>query len=331
MAHRKIIGAVAALSLFAAAADTLAQPAKQDAAAGFPSRPIRLVLMVPPGGGSDGLARTLAPRLTENLHQQVIVDNRPGAGGIIGTEIVARSNPDGYTLGLVTVRHAVNQSMYNKLPYDALKDFEPVTMAGSFGSVLVVNPKSPINSVKELIAMARQKPGELTFASSGAGGGPHLIGEFFALTTGIKLTHIPYKGGGPAITDLIAGNVTMSFATLTSALQFVKSKRLRALAVVSKERSSQLPEVPTMAEAGVPNIVVRDWVGIIAPRGTPKPILDKLAAEVSRALKDPTSQERLTLLGVEVVGSTPGEFREVIASDIPRWGKVVKAAGITPE
>src|SRR5258706_6703026 len=236
MTDRAFAGAIAALSLIAAGVDARAQSVPRDAAA-YPARPIRLVLLVTPGGGSDGMARTIAPRLTENLGQQMLVDNRPGAGGIIGSEIVAKATPDGYTLVLVTVRHAVNPSMH-KLPYDTVRDFEPVTMVAVFGSVLVVNPKAPINSVKELIALAKQKPGELTFASSGAGGGPHLIGEFFALTTGVKLTHVPYKGGGPAITDLIAGNVNMSFATMTSALAFVRSGRLRPLAVVSKNRSA---------------------------------------------------------------------------------------------
>jgi tripartite-type tricarboxylate transporter receptor subunit TctC len=331
MAYRKLAGAAVALSFIGANGVGYAQSAGRDAAVGFPNRPIRLVLLVAPGGGSDAVARTIAPRLTENLGQQVLVDNRPGAGGIIGSDIVAKANPDGYTIMFATVRHAVNPSMYNKLPYDTIKDFEPVTMAAMFGSVLVVNPKAPINSVSELIALAKQKPGELTFASSGSGGGPHLIGEFFALNTGIKLTHIPYKGGGPAITDLIAGNVTMSFATMTSALAFIRSGRLRALAVVSKERSGQLPEVPTMAEAGVPNIVVRDWLGVLAPRGTPKPIIDKLAAEFGRVLKDPNNRERFAALGVEIVASTPNDLREVIESDIPRWAKVVKAANIKPE
>jgi tripartite-type tricarboxylate transporter receptor subunit TctC len=323
--------AAGALALSLIGADACAQSVARDAAVGFPNRPIRLVLLVAPGGGSDAMARTIAPRLSENLGQQILVDNRPGAGGIIGSDIVAKATPDGYTIMLATVRHSVNPSMYNKLPYDTVKDFEPVTMVAIFDSVLVVNPKAPFNSVTELIALAKQKPAELTFASSGAGGGPHLIGEFFALNTGIKLTHIPYKGGGPAITDLIAGNVSMSFATMSSALAFIRSGRLRALAVVSPQRSSQLPDVPTMAEAGVPNIVVRDWLAVLAPHGTPKPIIDKLAAEFRRILKDPNNRERFAALGVEIVASSPNELREAIASDIPRWAKVVKAANIKTE
>src|SRR6185503_11858469 len=228
--------------LIAASGTALAQPAKGDAAA-YPARPIRLVVPVPPGGSSDGVARVLAQRLTDSWGQQVIVDNRSGAAEIIGTDIVAKANPDGYTVVLVSLRYSVNPSLL-KLPYDLVKDFEPVTMTAAVGNVLVVNAKTPVKSVKELIALAKQKPGELTFASSGIGGAPHLTGEFFALTTGVKLIHIAYKGGGPAIADLVGGNVSMSFASMTSSLPFIKAGRLRPLAVSSKERSAQLPEVP---------------------------------------------------------------------------------------
>jgi tripartite-type tricarboxylate transporter receptor subunit TctC len=296
----------------------------------YPSRPIRLVVPVPPGGSSDGMARILAQRLTETWGQQVLVDNRTGAAEIIGTDIVAKAAPDGQTLVLVSLRYSVNPSLF-KLPYDVIKDFDPVTMTAAVGNVLVVNVKSQVKSVKDLIAVAKQKPGELTFASSGIGGAPHLTGEFFALTTGIKLTHIAYKGGGPAIADLVGGSVSMSFASMTSSLPFIKASRLRPLAVSSKERSPQLPEVPTMAEAGVPNIVVRDWQGILAPRGTSKPIVDKLHAELVGILRHPGNQERFAAMGLEVIASTPGEFREAIASEVKRWAKVVKDAGIKGE
>ena len=306
-----------------------AQPAKGTAEV-YPARPIRLVVPVPPGGSSDGMARVLAQRLTEAWGQQVLVDNRTGAAEIIGTDIVAKANPDGYTLVLVSLRYSVNPSLF-KLPYDVIKDFDPVTMTAAVGNVLVVNPKSPVKSVKELIALAKQKPGELTFASSGIGGAPHLTGEFFALTTGVKLTHIAYKGGGPAIADLVGGQVAMSFASMTSSLPFIKAGRLRPLAVSSKERSAQLPEVPTMAEAGVANVVVRDWQGILGPRGMPKPILDRLHAELVRILRHADNQERFTAMGLEVIASTPGEFREAIALEVKRWAKVVKDAGIKGE
>jgi len=322
-----VLGAIAALTI---SADACAQAGKPDPAAGYPNRPIRLIVPIAPGGSSDGMARILGQKLTESWGQQVLVDNRPGAGEIIGTEIVARSNPDGYTMELVSLRYSVNPSLL-KMPYDTVKDFAPITMTAAVGNVLVVNVKSPITSVKELIALAKQKPGELVFASSGIGGAPHLIGEFFALTTGIKLTHVAYKGGGPAVSDLLGGNVAMSFASMTSSLQFIKAGRLRPLAVSSKERSAQLPDVPTMAEAGVPNIIVRDWQGLVAPHGTPKAIVDKLAGETRRILRDPANQERYATLGLDIIASTPEEFDASIKSEIQRWAKVVREANIKAE
>ena len=330
MAYRYLVGAIATLTLVVANGNTGAQPGRQDVAAAYPGRPIRMIVPVPPGGSSDGMARILGQKLTESWSQQVLVDNRAGAAEVIGTEIVARANPDGYTMGLMSLRYSVNPSLL-KLPYDTVKDFAPITMTAAVGNVLVVNVKSPLTSVKDLIAAAKQKPGELTFASSGLGGAPHLIGEFFALTTGIKMTHIAYKGGGPAISDLLGGNVSMSFASMTSSLQFVKAGRLRALAVSSKERSAQLSDVPTMAEAGVPNIVVRDWQGLVAPRGTPKAIIDKLAGETRRILRDPANQERFATLGLDIIASTPEEFGAAIKSEIERWAKVVKEANIKAE
>jgi tripartite-type tricarboxylate transporter receptor subunit TctC len=312
-----------------ASAGALAQASGQGGAM-YPTRPIRLIVPVPPGGSSDGMARVLGQRLTERFGQQVVVDNRAGAAEIIGTDLVAKANPDGYTLVLVSLRFSVNPSLM-KLPYQALKDFEPVSMTAAVGNVLVVNPKSPIRSVKDMIALAKQKPGELTFASSGIGGAPHLIGEFLALQTGIKLTHIAYKGGGPAIADLVSGNVSMSFASMTSSLPFIRSGRLRPLAVSSKERSAQLPEVPTMGEAGVPDIVVRDWQGILAPRGTPRTIVEKLNGEIARILRSSDNQDRIASMGLEVIASTPEEFRSALVSEIERWGKVVKAANIKAE
>ena len=330
MFYGKCMVVMAALSFVGANGNTWAQPAKADAAAGYPHRPIRLVVPVPPGGSSDGMARILGQKLTDKWGQQVLIDNRAGAAEVIGTDIVAKASPDGQTLLFASLRFSVNPSLL-KLPYDTLRDFAPVTMTAAVGNVLVVNVKSPITSVKDLIALAKQKPGELTFASSGLGGAPHLIGEFFALTTGIKMTHVAYKGGGPAVSDLLGANVSMSFASMTSSLQFVRAGRLRALAVSSKERSAQLPDVPTMAEAGVPNIVVRDWQGLVAPRGTPKPIIDKLAGETRRILRDPANQERFATLGLDIIASTPEEFGAAIKSEIERWAKVVKDANIKAE
>jgi len=326
----KQMGAAAALSLIAGGGPALAQPAKKDAASTFPVRPIRLVVPVPPGGSSDGSARIIGQLLTESWGQQVIIDNRAGAAEIIGTDIVAKANPDGYTLVLVSLRYSVNPSLL-KLPYDPVRDFDPVTMTAAVGNVLVVNAKTPVRSVAELVALAKQKPGELTFASSGLGGAPHLIGEFFALQTGVKLTHIAYKGGGPAIADLVGANVSMSFASMTSSLPFIKAGRLRPLAVSSKGRSAQLPDVPSMIEAGVPNLEVRDWQGILAPRGTPRPVTDKLAGELARILKQPETQARYAAAGMEIIASSPQQFREAITSEIQRWAKVVKDANIKPQ
>jgi len=302
----------------------------QAAAAGYPTRPVRLIVPVPPGGSSDGMARILGQGLSERLGHQVLVDNRPGAAEVIGTDLAAKANPDGHTMVLVSIRHSVNVSLL-KLPYDPVRDFEPVTMTAAVGNVLVVNAKSPIRSVKALIAAAKEKPGALTFASSGIGGAPHLTGEFFALNTGVKLTHVPFKGGGPAIADLLSGSVNMSFASMTSSLAFIRAGRLRPLAVSSRERSAQLPDVPTMMEAGVANIVVRDWQGILAPRQTPKPIIDKLHAEITRILREPANQERFATLGLEIIASTPREFGDSLNAEIKRWAKVVKEANIKAE
>lgn len=313
-----------------AALITIATHASAQAPATYPTRPVRLIVPVPPGGSSDGMARIVGANLTERWGQQVLVDNRPGAAEVIGTELAAKANPDGYTLVLISIRHSVNPSLL-KLPYDAARDFEPITMTAAVGNVLVVNAKSPIRSVKEVIALAKEKPGALNFASSGIGGAPHLVGEFFALNTGVKLTHIPYKGGGPAIADLLSGTVSMSFASMTSSLAFIRAGRLRALAVSSKDRATQLPDVQTMAEAGVPNTVVRDWQGILAPRRTPKALVDRLATEIGRILRDPANQDRFAAMGLDIIASTPQEFRDTLTSEIKRWAKVVQDANIKAE
>ena len=326
----KSIGTAVAILLGASGGAALGQPAKRDAADTYPARPIRLVVPVPPGGSSDASARILGQKLTESLGQQIIVDNRAGAAEIIGTDIVARANPDGYSVVLISLRYSVNPSLL-KLPYDPVRDFEPVTMTAAVGNVLVVNAKTQVSTVKDIIELAKRKPGELTFASSGVGGAPHLIGEFFALETGVKLTHIAYKGGGPAIADLVGGNVFMSFASMTSSLPFIKAGRLRPIAVSSRERSAQLPDVPTMIEAGLSNLEVRDWQGILAPRRTPKARVDKLAGEIIRILKQPETRARYAAAGMEIVASTPQEFRDAIDSEIKRWARVVKAANIKPQ
>lgn len=323
-------GSCAVTALLLASATSLTWSQTEGGAA-FPNRPVRLIVPVAPGGSSDGMARVLAQRLTEAWGQQVLVDNRPGAGGVIGTQILARAAPDGHTILLTGLRFSVNPSIVLKLPYDTLNDFEPITMTASVGNVLVVPVKSTIQSVKDVIAQAKQAPGKLTFAHSGIGGAPHLIGEFFALTTGVKMTHIPYKGGGPAMIDLAGGNVSMSFASATSSLPLIKSGRLRPLAVSSSQRSPLLPDVPTLGEAGVPNIVVLDWQGILGPKGMPRPIIDKVATEIQRILKSGTDRDRLLAMGLEVIASSPDEFRREIAAEVKRWARVVKEANITAQ
>ncbi len=319
--------ALIAVSLHAAISAAWAQPAPRDGAADYPNRPIRLVVSAAPGGSSDGAARVIAQRLNELWKQQIVVDNRGGAGGVIGAGLVAKSEADGYTIGIVSLRFSVNPSLL-KMPFDPIKDFEFLTMNGAVGNVLVVNVKSPLTSVKDLVAQAREKPGQLTFASSGIGGAPHLTGEFFAQQTGVKLTHIAYKGGGPAVADLLANNVTMSFASLTSALPHIKSDRLRPLAVAAKVRASQLPAVPTMKEAGVGELYVLDWQGMLTTAGTPKPIVSKLSSTIRGVLKEPETTRRFNAMGLDVIASSGEEFRRDVASDIKRWAKVVKDANI---
>lgn len=315
------------ISVSATALGVAALPASAQQAADYPNRPIRLVVSAAPGGSSDGAARVIAQRLNELWKQQVVVDNRGGAGGLIGAGLVAKSEPDGYTIGIVSLRFSVNPSLL-KMPFDPIKDFEFLTMNGAVGNVLVVNVKSPLTSVKELIARAKEKPGQFTFASSGIGGAPHLAGEFFAQQTGIKLTHIAYKGGGPAVADLLANNVTMSFASMTSALPHIKSNRLRPLAVGAKTRASQLPEVPTMREAGAGDLYVLDWQGMLAPSGVPKPIAAKLSTTIRGVLKEPETTRRFEAMGLDVMATSGEEFRQLVASDIKRWAKVVKEANI---
>lgn len=297
------------------------------AGADYPNRPVRMIVSAAPGGSSDGAARVIGQRLGEKWGQQFVIDNRGGAGGILGAGTIAQALPDGYTIGVVSLRFAVNPSLL-KVPFDTVKDFTQLSMTAAVGNVLVVNTKSNIQTVKELVAQAKEKPGQLTFASSGIGGAPHLAGEFFAMQTGTKLQHIAYKGGGPAIIDLLAGSVTMSFASLTSALPHIKSNRLRPLAVAAKTRARQLPDVQTMKEAGVGEIAVLDWQGMLGPKGLPKPIIDKLSGEIRSILKEPAVETRFDAMGLDVIASSPEEFRKMIEEEVKRWALVVKAANI---
>lgn len=301
-------------------------------AQGFPDRPIRIVVGFPPGGINDIVARIVGQKMAENIGQPVVVENRAGAGGTIGADSVAKGKPDGYTLLLGSVSNiAMAPSQYKALPYDPTRDFSPVVLLGGSPNVLVVHPSLPAKSVAELLALARQKPGTLTYASAGNGTSNHLTVEFFKARSGIDLVHVPYKGDAPATADVVAGQVPMIFPTLPVAMPHIKSGRLRPLAVSSARRSTFLPDVPTVAEAAkLPDFAVNVWVGILAPPGTPQPIVQQLNAEFRRALSAPDVREKLAIQGVEPEGGTPQEFAEYISAEVRKWSEVAKAAKIEP-
>jgi len=306
----------------------LAQPRPEETAKDYPNRTIRLVVPSSPGGGTDIIARQLSVKLTERWGQQVIVDNRPGAGQMIGISLVAKSPPDGYTLVMTATPLAVNTVLYKKVPYDPIRDFAPVTQVAAMPNLLVTHPTLPVRNVKQMIALAKSRPGELTYASSGIGTGPHLSMELFNHMAGIKLQHVPYKGTGPALLDTMSGHVPLLMSTLLPPLPHLKTGRLRALGVTSAKRVSSLPDVPTVAEDGVAGYEVVGWYGIAAPAGTPQPVVAKLQTEISAILHAPEMRDKLAADGAEAVGSKPEEFGAFLKSEIDKWGKVVKAARI---
>jgi tripartite-type tricarboxylate transporter receptor subunit TctC len=294
----------------------------------YPTRPIRIVVPFPAGGTTDVLARAVAQKLTESLGQPTVVDNRPGAGGNIGAELVAKSAPDGYTLLMGTVgTHAINPSLYPKMPYDHVRDFAPVILVAGVPNVLVINPALPINSVQELIAYGKANPGKLNFASSGNGTSIHLSGELFKTMAGVQMAHIPYKGSAPALQDLVGGQVQLMFDNLPSSLALIKAGKLKALAVTSKERAAALPDVPTLAESGLPGFEASSWFGLLAPAGTPQPVIAKLNAEVAKWLASPEAKEKLLAQGAIAAGGTPEDFARHIAAETAKWQKVVKDSG----
>jgi tripartite-type tricarboxylate transporter receptor subunit TctC len=297
----------------------------------YPSRPIRIISIFPPGGGNDILCRTVAQKLTENLKQQVFVENRAGANGIIGTEAAARSAPDGYTITLIPSGHAVNASIYPKLPFDSIKDFTPITLAGTSPLILAVHPSVPARNVKELIALAKVHPGQLTYGTAGIGSSGHLAGALFDTMAGTTLAHIPYKGMSLAITDLSGGQVSMTFGTSLSVVPLVRSGRLRARATTGAQRSPALPDVPTVAESGVPGYEASLWYGFVGPARLPADIVQRLNAEIGAALRLPDVRERLASQGVDAQSSTPDAFARLLASDLERWAGVVRRAGVKAE
>jgi tripartite-type tricarboxylate transporter receptor subunit TctC len=293
-------------------------------------RPIRIIITVVPGGGADFTTRAVAQKLTEAWGQQVIVDNRPGGNGIVGMDIAAHATPDGYTLVLGTIGPvAVNPSLYSKLPYDPVRDYAPVARAVSALNVLVVHPSLPVSSVKDLIAYAKANPNKLNFGSSGVGFADHLAGELFNTLAGVRMQHVPYKGGAPAMVDLLGGQVQLIFATVSTAIVHLKAGRIRPLAVTSAKRIAQFGELPTVAEAGVPGFAVDNWYGFFAPKGTPPTIVSKLHAEINRILELPDVKERLQGLGIfAFLAPTPAAFGDYVKAEIKKYAKVVQDAGV---
>jgi tripartite-type tricarboxylate transporter receptor subunit TctC len=317
----KLIPAITALTLLVSAS----APALADV---YPSKPITIVVPYPPGGTSDIVPRSLAPKMSEALGVPVIIDNRGGANGALGTAYVARANPDGYTIVLApTGVLAINQWLYKKLPYNPEKDLVPIINTSSAPNVIVVHPSVPARTLGELIAQAKAKPNSLSFASQGNGSTGHMCGELLKMAAGIEMQHIPYKGSAPAMQDLIGGQVPLMCENFSNAVPHVRTQRARALAVASKTRQAQLPDVPTVEEAGLPGFTAGVWYGFAAPAGTPKPIVDKLNAVIAKALHTPDVSKRLTDLGLTVVADSPEQFAAFVAAESAKWRKVVQASG----
>ena len=315
---------------FAAVAVALLVLAAPASAQDYPNRPVRLVVPFPPGGINDIVARVISQHLGERLGKQVIVDNRGGAGGVVGAEIVANAPKDGHTLLIVSLATAVNPWLYT-LPYDPLKSFAPISMLVAAPNVVTVNPGLPVKTIKEFVALARQKPDELQYASSGVGTFLHLAGELFKITAGVDILHIPFRGAGPALIDVVGGHTNAAFGSVTSSIGHIRAGKLKPLGVGSLTRSATLPEVPTVAEAGVPGYSALQWYGLLAPAGTPQPVIDKLAAAVAEALRAPEVRERLAQDGAEPVGSSPAEFGALVKSELVKWADIARAANIQAE
>ena len=295
----------------------------------YPTKPIRIILPFAAGGVTDLLGRTVARKLTAGLGQTVVVDNRPGAGGNIGTELVAKSPADGYTLLVVPSSFSINPSLYDKVPYDAVRDFDPVSIIASYAMVFMTHPSLPVHSVKEFIALARARPGTLNYASSGTGTAGHLAPELFKYMTAISMTHIPFKGGAPAFASVMAGQVETVFTTMTlSVTPHIKSGRLKALGVTSARRSRVLPDIPTIAESGVPGYEMTSWNALLVPKGTPAAVVTRLNAEITKALGSPDVVETLNSQGLEPIGGPPENLGRLISSELVKWAKVIKAANI---
>ena len=293
----------------------------------YPSKTVRLIVPFPPGGGTDTMARVLAPKLAEGIGQPVVIDNRGGAGATIGTEIAAKSPADGYTLLLATITNAIGASLYTNLKFDLVRDFAPVTRLATTPHVLVVHPSVPVKSVKELIALAKARPGALVYSSSGTGSVAHLGGEYFGYLTGTKMLHVPFKGGGPSVAALLGGEVSLAFATMPSVIAFINSGRLRAIALTTAQRSPALPNLMTIADAGLAEFDVGSWYGLSVPTGTPKPVIARLHEATVRLLAAQDVKERLAASGFDIIVSTPEQYGDFMRTEVERWAKVVKVSG----
>ena len=301
----------------------------QSPAASFPNRPVKIIVAFPAGGGTDIAARILAPKLGERLGQQVVIENRGGASGVIGTELAARAAPDGYTLFMGTLGNfSVNQHLIAKLAVDPVKDFAPITKVVDVHFVLLAHPSLPANNVRELLALAKAKPGQLTHSSSGAGGAPHLGAELFKRMGGVDMVHVPYKGSAPSMQDVIGGQVSITFDSLLQALPFIRDGRLKALAVLGPARSPQLPDVPTVAESGLPGYDLTNWFGLAAPAGTPKEIINKIYTDAAAVLQGQEVRERFSAMAATAAGTTPEQFGTLIREDSAKWARLIKEAGI---
>ena len=306
-------------------------PAVSPAADWAPKRPVRLIAPFPPGGAVDSVARIIVVGLPERLGQQVVIDNRGGANAIIGSEIVARAVPDGHTLLIVPSGHAITPSVTKKMPYDTVKDFASIGLVGNGSYVLVVGPSVPAKTIGDFVALAKAKPGQLNYASTGHGNATHLAGELFKVLAGVDVVNVNYKGGGPAMTDVMGGHVSAFFAGVSSSTPHIRAGKLRALGVTTLRRSAALPEVPTIAESGLPGYEVDGWYGLLAPAATPQAVIARLNRDLSRQVSTPETKERLLAVGIEASASTPVEFHDRIVRDIKRWSEVVKKAKIPVE
>jgi tripartite-type tricarboxylate transporter receptor subunit TctC len=324
--------AVRACCLIVASLTTLCAPAGVSAQGGYPGRPVRLVVPFPAGGGTDIFARLIGRKLSDAMGQQFVIDNRPGASGIIGCEQVAKSPPDGYTLIMGTTgTHSTNPAVFRKLPYDPLKDFAPISLVAESPFVLLVHPSLPVKNVRELIALAKREPGKLTYGSSGIGSSAHLGFALFNFMAGINTLHVPYKGLPPATADTIAGNLTMTWDSITASSPFIKAGRIRALGIGSAKRSALLPELPTISEAGLPGYELGSWYGMFAPASTPADIVQQLHGETVKALAANGMKDQFAALGAEPIGSKPEEFTAVVQRDLAKWAKVARDANVTAE